>query len=99
MEAGKPKSFITVVIKLTNTNTSMQVAGYNNFIYNEIGSGAVFYSQLWHKSIYAEPGTIKISFFCKEISRFKTIHRNNLNVYPNEYTITAYNRYKLPLRF
>ena len=69
-ESGKESSFITVIIKLTDTLTSMQVAGYDKFTYEEVGSAAVFYSGLWHKSIHADENTIKIALFCKKNNIF-----------------------------
>ena len=57
-------AFLTVIINLRDTTTSMQIAGCKEYYYDGIGSAVVFYSRLWHKTGIAPPGTIKVALFC-----------------------------------
>ena len=53
----------TIIFLLTDTDTSMQVLGYDEMHYNGAGCGVAFVSNMWHRSMNAAPGTMKIAFF------------------------------------
>ena len=54
---------VTATILLTETETSMQVLGYRPIYYHGVGSGCMFRSDLYHQSVTASEGTMKITFF------------------------------------
>jgi len=54
---------LSVVLSLTDTNSSMQVAGYDEIAYEGAGSAVAFISNAMHRSGYAERGTKKVAFF------------------------------------
>ena len=57
---------LSFVFCITDTDSSMQVAGKAAFQYAGAGSGCVFSSGLWHASVHAAPGTLKVAvFLCK----------------------------------
>ena len=62
-ENGGETSILSQVYLLTNTRTSMQVAGFDEVEYNGPGSGFLFFSDATHRSGFAQAGTIKIAFF------------------------------------
>ena len=53
----------TATILLTNTTSSMQILGRQPVPYNGVGSGCLFASGLYHQTVGASEGTIKISLF------------------------------------
>ena len=61
----------TVIFLLSDTKSSMQVCGFDEVHYKGQGSGIGFMADMWHRSGFAEPGTMKIAFFltgkCKVI--------------------------------
>ena len=61
------RAYLSVIINLKDTNSSMRVAGYNEYCYGGIGSAAVFYSDLWHRTCKAELGTMKVALFCEKV--------------------------------
>ena len=60
---GGETPILTQVYILTDTKSSMQVAGFDEIMYGGPGSGYLFFSDAYHRSGFAEPGTIKIAFF------------------------------------
>ena len=84
-------AFLTVIINLRDTTTSMQIAGCKEYYYDGIGSAAVFYSRLWHKTGIEPPGTMKVALFCgnNPLERFpkKLVH----NTYPDCLCINTHN--------
>jgi hypothetical protein len=57
---------VSFVFCVTDTPSSMQVAGKAKFHYEGAGSGCMFHSSLWHASGHAAPGTLKVAvFLCK----------------------------------
>ena len=57
------KAIATATILLTNTESSMQVLGYRPILYHGVGSGCLFASDLYHQTVRASEGTMKITFF------------------------------------
>ena len=53
----------TAAILLTNTESSMQVLGYRPIPYHGVGSGCMFASDLYHQTVRASEGTMKVTFF------------------------------------
>ena len=41
----------------------MKAVGCNKFVYNKVGKGVMFMPKLWHESISAGNGTVKIALF------------------------------------
>ena len=62
-DGDRAKVRLTIIFLLTNTKTSMQVCGFDEMHYGEQGSGVAFMSKMWHRSCFAEAGTMKIAFF------------------------------------
>ena len=56
------EAVLTVIVCMTNTKTSMQIAGCEVFHYNNVGSSA----ELWNRSFSTEAGTEKLSVFCEQ---------------------------------
>lgn len=54
---------LSIVLSLTDTASSMQVAGYDEIMYQGSGSASCFLSNATHRSGFAERGTKKIAFF------------------------------------
>ena len=54
---------LSFVFLLTATASSMQVAGKEVFAYAGAGSGCMFHAALWHASVDASPGTVKVAVF------------------------------------
>mgnify|MGYP003334252582 CR=1 FL=1 len=77
------KAYLSVIINLKDTNSSMRVAGYKEYCYGGIGSAAVFYSDLWHQTCKAEPGTMKVSLFCEKVEIKKIKKYYVKNTYPD----------------
>jgi hypothetical protein len=59
----------TIVVLLTNTQTSMRVVLTKHTVqkdsvqYRGQGSGVLFLSALFHETVFAEAGTVKVTFF------------------------------------
>ena len=47
----------------------MKIVGCNEFVYNEVGKGAMFMSKLWNESISADNGTLKLHYSMKVIGK------------------------------
>lgn len=62
-ESNRPNVKLTVIFLLTATSSSMQVCGSDEVYYTGQGSGVGFASELYHRSGFAEEGTMKIAFF------------------------------------
>ena len=60
---------LTVIFSLTQTESSMEVLGFKRFHYDKPGCGIAFPSKYWHRSVQAEPGTIKIALFLSGTSK------------------------------
>eukprot|EP00966_Prymnesium_polylepis_P115999 2681264-Prymnesium_polylepis.2 len=60
---NNPHTVISMVFLLSDTTSSMQVAGQPPFAYDGVGSGVIFPSEAHHRSGPASPGTLKITFF------------------------------------
>ena len=71
-------AYLSVIVNLRDTKTSMQVAGYKEYFYDGIGSAAIFYSKLWHKTGIAEDGTMKVAFFCGKDTLNPQTKKNNV---------------------
>ena len=54
---------LSFVFSITDTRSSMQVAGKAEFEYEGAGSGCMFSAGLWHASGHAEAGTLKVAVF------------------------------------
>ena len=63
---------LSIVLSLTDTASSMQVAGYDEIMYQGSGSASCFLSNATHRSGFAERGTKKIAFFFGLESRMDT---------------------------
>ena len=61
----------TASILLTNTTSSMQMLGYQPVPYYGVGSGCLFASGLYHQTVGASEGTMKVTLFL-ERHRFAT---------------------------
>jgi hypothetical protein len=68
-DGNRTDARMTVIFSLTATKSSMQVLGFNEFHYDKPGCGIAFISNYWHRSIKAEPGTIKLALFLKGTSK------------------------------
>ena len=65
-DAGYGQIELSFVFCITDTDSSMQVAGRAAFQYAGAGSGCMFSAGLWHASVHAAPGTLKVAvFLCK----------------------------------
>eukprot|EP00943_MAST-04B_sp_MAST-4B-sp1_P005142 g5142.t1 len=65
---------LTFVFMLSKeTNSSMQIAGYNEIEYQNAGSGLVFPSDTEHRSGRADKGTMKIALFFGKLLSTKRI--------------------------
>ena len=54
---------LTIVFLLSQTKSTMQVAGFDEVDYLGPGSGVAFPSDSVHRSGHADPGTLKIALF------------------------------------
>ena len=54
---------VTATILLTETDTSMQILGYRPIHYHGVGSGCLFRSDLYHQTVAASEGTMKVTLF------------------------------------
>lgn len=81
-------SFLSVIVNLTCTKTSMQIAGFKEFHYDGIGNTAIFYSGLEHRSCYSEDGTMKLAMFCAKKKDFTLDVMMGNNIYPPNMIIT-----------
>ena len=61
---------LSFIFLLTGGASSMQIAGKGVFQYVGAGSGCTFHASLWHSSIMAEQGTLKLAVF---------LNKTNLN--------------------
>ena len=89
-------AFLTIIVSLTQTKTSMQVAGFKKLHYQGIGSSAIFFSGLEHQSCYAEDGTMKIAMFCTKRYDFLLNVMNGDNVYPERMLVTRTSMENVP---
>jgi len=78
-ESNRSNVRLTIIFLLTPTKTSMQVHGHDIMEYSGAGSGVAFMSKLFHRSVYAEDGTMKIAFF---VSYKKNVTRNKPSILP-----------------
>ena len=61
----------------------MQVVGYKEYYYGGIGYAAVFYSNLWHWTGEAAPGTMKVDIFCENVQVSRIENKQLVkNTYP-----------------
>lgn len=56
---------LSVIFSLTDTESSMEVLGFEKFTYNKPGCGIAFVSNYWHRSVEAQPGTMKLALFLR----------------------------------
>ena len=56
---------------MSNTVSTMKVVGDEEFKYDMVGKGVMFFLELWHKSISAEDGTVKMALFYKGNAKLK----------------------------
>ncbi len=69
---GERKNIIlSVIFTLSNTMSSMKVVGDVEFHYDLVGKGIMFFSELWHESISAEDGTVKMAWFYEGNAKVK----------------------------
>ena len=54
---------VLVIVSLTKVKSKMKIVRCNEFVYDYVGSGAMYMSQLWHESLFAENVTVKIALF------------------------------------
>ncbi|KAL3912289.1 MAG: hypothetical protein SGPRY_008385 [Prymnesium sp.] len=60
---NNPNTQISMVFLLSDTRSTMQVAGSEPFVYDGSGSGVIFPSEAHHRSGPASNRTLKITFF------------------------------------
>ena len=56
---------VLVIFQLNLVESSMKIVGGKVFKYSKVKQGVMYMSELWHESIYAEKGTVKIALFYK----------------------------------
>ena len=54
---------LSVIVQLNKVESAMQILGGQKFTYSKKGQGVMFLSELWHESLYAHEGTVKMAFF------------------------------------
>jgi len=83
-ESNRPNVKLTVIFLLTATSSSMQVCGSDEVYYTGQGCGVGFVSELFHRSGFAEEGTMKIAFF---LSGSRKCHREQLPSVPQSFKL------------
>ena len=78
----------------------MQIFRHKVSNYNGIGNAAVFYSGLYHRSVYACEGTIKVAFFrYKNTSTFMSKFMDGSKPYPDNLIITRTTMNNIPEKY
>ncbi len=61
--AERDKVVLSVIVQLNKVESSMKIVGGKEFKYTKEGQGVMFLSELWHESLHANEGTVKIALF------------------------------------
>ena len=67
---------LSVIVQLNKVESAMQIVGGKEFKYTKQGQGVMFLSELWHESLYAHEGTVKIAFFFTGNKYLRSAARN-----------------------
>ena len=59
--AERDKVVLSAIVQLNAVESSMKIVGGDVFKYTKEGQGVMFLSELWHESLYAKEGTVKIA--------------------------------------
>ena len=54
---------VSIILALIDSKSKMKVVGGKDFEYDAVEKGVLFMSELWHESLSAEEGIVKISLF------------------------------------
>ena len=83
---GERKNIIlSVIFTLSNTMSSMKVVGDVEFHYDLVGKGIMFFSELWHESIHASEGTLKMALFYEVNTKVKKKLKSKEEEFDQEY--------------
>ena len=69
----------------------MKVVGGEDFEYNGIGKGVLFISELWHESISANDGTVKIALFYEGDKAVKSHVKRKKKIVEHEHEMAKTN--------
>ena len=70
---GRQKVVVSVIFQLNAVKSAMKIVGGDVFKYTKVGQGVKFLSALWHESIFADQGTIKIALFFEGSAKLKKV--------------------------
>ena len=83
---GEQRNIIlSVIFTLTNTTSIMKVVGDEEFKYDLVGKGIMFFSELWHESIHASEGTLKMALFYEVNTKVKKKLKSKEEEFDQEY--------------
>ncbi len=89
---GEQKNIIlSVIFTLSNTMSMMKVVGDEEFEYDLVGKGIMFFSELWHESIYASESTLKMALFYEGNTKVKKKLKTQEEQFDREYETSETN--------
>ncbi len=69
---------------MSNTVSTMKVVGDEEFKYDMVGKGVMFFLELWHESIYAQDGTVKMALFYEGNAKVKRFLKDQEKIVAQE---------------
>ena len=72
-DSDRPKSVLTAICLLSNTKTSMRVCGKQEFFYQNMRHTAIFPSDIFHETVFAEASTMKLAMFLRLPEKDKSL--------------------------